>query len=62
MNAKFYDTTISTQHTFKWFVPRYRTTYNLQALHYNLPSILNEYAELTTATHRQLREIFASML
>lgn len=61
-HLKLNDTTISTRHTLAWFVPHYRTTYNLQALHYNLPSILNEYTELTTATHRQLREFFTSML
>lgn len=56
------NSTVRTRHTLTWFVPRFRTTYSSQALHFTLPSILNESGELNNATHRQLRVLFASML
>lgn len=58
-----HESTMNTRFPEKWLVPRNRTNYNLQSLHYNIPTFLNKWhlhsSNAFTLPKNKLRTYFA---
>lgn len=50
-----------TRSTEQWVVPRFRTNYKYQALHFNIPTILNEHSHTHCFSRKQLRQYFVNL-
>lgn len=50
-----------TRSTEQWLVPRFRTNYKLQALHFNIPAILNEHKHTGDFSRKELRQYFVNL-
>lgn len=57
---------VNTRHTVSWVLPRSRTNYNFQSLHYNIPLLLNicinNNININTISKRALRLCFSSIV
>lgn len=50
-----------TRSTEQWVVPQFRTNYKYQALHFNIPTILNEQRHTDCFFRKQLRQYFVNL-